>query len=86
MCISAARRGGWVTVLAVYGVPYDNFPVGQIFDQGIFMAFGQPPVHKHIDTLIGSRAKALKLLRRTRSWSASTARSYQTIPSSRSGL
>lgn len=47
------RRGGWVTVLGVYGVPYDNFPLGQIFDKGIFMAFGQAPAQKHIDTLIG---------------------------------
>ncbi len=52
-CISAVRRGGWVTVLGVYGVPYDNFPLGQIFDKGIFMAFGQAPAQKHIDTLIG---------------------------------
>ncbi len=52
-CISAVRRGGWVTVLGVYGVSYDNFPVGQIFDKGIKMAFGQAPVQKYIDTLIG---------------------------------
>lgn len=53
LCISAVRRGGWVTVLGVYGVPYDNFPLGQIFDKGILMAFGQAPAQKHIDTLIG---------------------------------
>lgn len=52
-CISAVRRGGWVTVLGVYGVPYDNFPLGQIFDKGIMMAFGQAPAQRHIDTLIG---------------------------------
>ncbi len=52
-CISAVRRGGWVTVLGVYGIPYDAFPLGQIFDKGIFMAFGQAPAQKHIDTLIG---------------------------------
>ncbi|MGI9087035.1 MAG: zinc-dependent alcohol dehydrogenase [Chthoniobacterales bacterium] len=51
--ISAVCRGGWVTVLGVYGVPYDNFPLGQIFDKGIKMAFGQAPVQKHIDTLLG---------------------------------
>ncbi len=51
--ISAVRRGGWVTVLGVYGVSYDNFPVGQIFDKGIKMAFGQAPVHKYIDQLMG---------------------------------
>jgi S-(hydroxymethyl)glutathione dehydrogenase/alcohol dehydrogenase len=51
-CISAVRRGGWVTVLGVYGVPYDNFPLGQIFDKGIRMAFGQAPAQKYIDRLI----------------------------------
>ena len=29
------------------------FPLGQIFDKGIKMAFGQAPVHKYIDELIG---------------------------------
>jgi S-(hydroxymethyl)glutathione dehydrogenase/alcohol dehydrogenase len=50
--ISAVRRGGQVSVLGVYGVPYDNFPLGQIFDKGIKMAFGQAPVQKYIDELI----------------------------------
>jgi S-(hydroxymethyl)glutathione dehydrogenase/alcohol dehydrogenase len=50
--ISAVRRGGYVSVLGVYGVPYDNFPLGQIFDKGIFMGFGQAPAHKYIDELI----------------------------------
>ena len=47
------RRGGHVSVLGVYGVPYDNFPLGQIFDKGIHMSFGQAPVQKYIDELIG---------------------------------
>ena len=51
-CISAVRRGGRVSVVGVYGIPYDNFPLGQIFDKGISLYFGQAPVHKHIDALI----------------------------------
>jgi S-(hydroxymethyl)glutathione dehydrogenase/alcohol dehydrogenase len=51
-CISAVRRGGFVSVVGVYGIPYDAFPLGQIFDKGIKMAFGQAPVHKYIDELI----------------------------------
>jgi threonine dehydrogenase-like Zn-dependent dehydrogenase len=51
-CISAVRRGGVVSVVGVYGLPYDNFPVGQIFDKGISLFFGQAPVQKHIDALI----------------------------------
>jgi threonine dehydrogenase-like Zn-dependent dehydrogenase len=36
----------------VYGIPYDSFPVGQIFDKGIHLSFGQAPVQKYIDDLI----------------------------------
>ncbi len=50
--ISAVRRGGTVTVVGVYGVPYDNFPLGQIFDKGITMRLGQAPVQAYIDDLI----------------------------------
>lgn len=50
--ISAVRRGGIVTVVGVYGVPYDNFPLGQIFDKGITLRFGQAPVQKYIDELL----------------------------------
>lgn len=52
LCISAVRRGGVVSVVGVYGMPYDAFPLGQIFDKGIRMAFGQAPVQKYIDELI----------------------------------
>jgi alcohol dehydrogenase len=52
LCISAVRRGGIVTVVGVYGMPYDAFPLGQIFDKGITMRFGQAPVQKYIDELI----------------------------------
>jgi threonine dehydrogenase-like Zn-dependent dehydrogenase len=51
-CISAVRRGGFVSVVGVYGIPYDAFPLGQIFDKGIRMAFGQAPVQRYIDELI----------------------------------
>lgn len=51
-CIKAVRRNGTVTVVGVYGTPFDNFPVHRIFDKGITMRFGQAPVHKYIDELI----------------------------------
>ncbi|SMB96793.1 Alcohol dehydrogenase GroES domain protein [Hymenobacter roseosalivarius DSM 11622] len=51
-CMSAVRRGGIVTVLGVYGTPYDNFPVHQFFDKGITLRGGQAPAHKHIDKLL----------------------------------
>jgi threonine dehydrogenase-like Zn-dependent dehydrogenase len=51
-CMSAVRRGGTVSVLGVYPVPYDNFPVGQFFDKGLTLRGGQAPAHKHIDLLL----------------------------------
>jgi S-(hydroxymethyl)glutathione dehydrogenase / alcohol dehydrogenase len=52
MAISAVRRGGTVSVVGVYGMPYDKFPLGQIFDKGISLCFGQARVQKHIDVLL----------------------------------
>lgn len=51
-CVSAVRRGGWVTVVGVYGMPYENFPLGQIFDKGITMRFGQSTPQRDIDELL----------------------------------
>lgn len=51
-CFEAVRRGGTVTVVGVYGSPYDNFPVHRIFDKGIRMQFGQAPVTNYIDHLL----------------------------------
>jgi len=52
MCLSAVRRGGAVSILGVYGMPYDNFPIGQIFDKGLSIYTGQALVHRYIDELI----------------------------------
>jgi S-(hydroxymethyl)glutathione dehydrogenase / alcohol dehydrogenase len=38
-------------VVGVYGIPY-KFPLGQIFDKGIKLGFGQAPVQRYIDDLI----------------------------------
>jgi len=51
-CLDAVRRGGTVTVVGVYGSPYDNFPLHQWFDKGIKLRGGQAPVHNYIDHLI----------------------------------
>ena len=51
-CISAVRRGGFVSILGVYSTPTDNFPLGQIFDKGLIIQAGQAPAHKHIDKLM----------------------------------
>lgn len=51
-CLDAVRRGGFVSTVGVYGMGMDSYPIGQIFDKGISMAFGQALVHKHIDHLI----------------------------------
>lgn len=51
-CVKAVRRAGTVTVVGVYGTPFDNFPLHTIFDKGLKLQFGQAPVHKYIDELI----------------------------------
>lgn len=51
MAFDAVRRGGIVSVVGVYGYPYDNFPLHQLFDKGIIFRGGQVPVHKYIDHL-----------------------------------
>ena len=51
MCLSAVRRGGHVSMLGVYGYPYDNFPLHQMFDKGLHLHMGQAPAHKYIDEL-----------------------------------
>lgn len=52
-CFDAVRRGGSVSVVGVYGSPYDNFPLYQLFDKGINLYQGQAWAHKFIDQLIG---------------------------------
>ena len=52
MCLDAVRRGGIVTIVGVYGMNYDNFPLAQIFEKGITIKAGQVPVHKYIDHLM----------------------------------
>jgi len=52
LAFSAVRRGGSVSILGVYGMPYDNFSLGQIFDKGLTIFSGQAPVHRYIDELI----------------------------------
>jgi S-(hydroxymethyl)glutathione dehydrogenase/alcohol dehydrogenase len=52
MALSAVRRAGIVSIVGVYGVPYDNFPLSQIFDKGITIRAGQAMAHETIDELM----------------------------------
>lgn len=51
-CFEAVRRGGTVSVVGVYGSPYDNYPLHRWFDKGIKLMGGQAWVHTYIDHLI----------------------------------
>jgi alcohol dehydrogenase len=51
-CMDAVRRGGVVSVLGVYGSPYNNFPLYKWFDKGLILRGGQAWVHNYIDHLI----------------------------------
>jgi alcohol dehydrogenase len=52
LALSAVRRGGKVISVGVYGTPFDNFPLGQMFEKGITWKGGQVPVQKYIDELL----------------------------------
>lgn len=49
MCTEAVRRSGTISVVGVYGSPYDNFPIHRIFDKGLTMQFGQAQMQVYID-------------------------------------
>ncbi|QNF31237.1 glutathione-dependent formaldehyde dehydrogenase (plasmid) [Adhaeribacter swui] len=51
-CMRAVRRAGVVSVVGVYGAPYDNFPLGRWFDKGITLMGTQAPVQIYIDHLM----------------------------------
>jgi alcohol dehydrogenase len=51
-CFRAVRRNGTVSIVGVYGTPFDNFPLHRIFDKGITIKQGQAPVTNYIDHLI----------------------------------
>jgi S-(hydroxymethyl)glutathione dehydrogenase / alcohol dehydrogenase len=51
-CFASVRRGGRVSVVGVYGVDYDNFPVGQMFDKALSVRMGQANVHEVVDELL----------------------------------
>ncbi len=51
-CMSGAKRGGFISILGVYPMNYDNFRVGQLFDKGLTIKAGQAPVHPIIDKLL----------------------------------
>ncbi len=52
MCFKAVRRAGTVSIVGVYGSPYDAFPVHRMFDKAITVKQGQAPVLNYIDHLI----------------------------------
>ncbi len=51
-CMSAVRRGGVVSIIGVYGMSYNNFPIGQIFDKGLTLNSGPVLAHKYLDELL----------------------------------
>lgn len=51
-CFDTVRRGGRVSVVGVYGSPYDNYPLYQWFEKSIRLMGGQAWVHRWLDNLI----------------------------------
>ena len=42
-----------MAVIGEYGSSYDGFPLGQVFDKGLTLRFGQAPVQNYLDQLLG---------------------------------
>jgi S-(hydroxymethyl)glutathione dehydrogenase/alcohol dehydrogenase len=51
-CFDAVRRAGRVSVVGVYGSPYDNFPLYKWFEKSIRLMGGQAWVQRWLDKLI----------------------------------
>ncbi|KAA2239587.1 glutathione-dependent formaldehyde dehydrogenase [Chitinophaga agrisoli] len=51
-CFDTVRRGGRVSVVGVYGSPYDNYPLYQWFEKSIRLMGGQAWVQRWLDDLI----------------------------------
>ena len=51
-CFDTVRRGGRVSVVGVYGSPYDNFPLYQWMEKSIRVMGGQAWVQRWINKLI----------------------------------
>lgn len=51
-CFNTVRRGGRVSVVGVYGSPYDNYPLYQWFEKSIRLMGGQAWVQRWLDNLI----------------------------------
>jgi S-(hydroxymethyl)glutathione dehydrogenase/alcohol dehydrogenase len=49
LCAEAVRRSGNISVVGVYGSPYDNFPIHRFFDKGLTIQFGQAQAILYID-------------------------------------
>jgi S-(hydroxymethyl)glutathione dehydrogenase/alcohol dehydrogenase len=52
LCVEAVRRAGTVSIVGVYGYPYDNFPIQRIFEKNLLIRGGQAWVQRYIDKLI----------------------------------
>lgn len=50
--IRAVRRTGVVSVVGVYGSPYDNFPWHRVFDKGLTLRAGQADPQARMDGLL----------------------------------
>lgn len=50
-CVRAVRRGGHISVVGVYGAPYDDFPIGQMYEKGVTLRLGQAAGPAYFDEL-----------------------------------
>jgi threonine dehydrogenase-like Zn-dependent dehydrogenase len=51
--IQACRKGGTVSIMGVYGLVIDKFPLGAVVQKGIVIRAGLMHAHRYMDRLIG---------------------------------
>lgn len=48
----AVRKGGTVVLVSVYGLRYNNFPLGDFFSRNITLKMGQCPAQAYVDPIL----------------------------------
>ena len=52
MATQAVRKGGTVSLVGVYGMRYNAFPLGDFFSRNITLKMGQCPAHSYVERIL----------------------------------
>ncbi|MDF2699423.1 MAG: glutathione-dependent formaldehyde dehydrogenase [Haloplasmataceae bacterium] len=52
LAAQCVRKNGLVVLVGVYGLRYNNFPLGDFFSRNISLKMGQCPAHKYVEPIL----------------------------------